>query len=332
MKAKTQSKTRPPTTHRGATNPRAEEQVLHKRSFTGLQETAWRLSRDIIEMTTKAGSGHPSSSLSAIDILTGLYFGGILRYTPAQPDWPGRDRFILSKGHGAPALYAVLAEAGYFDKALLATLRQIGSPVEGHPNMRALPGVEASTGSLGQGLSIGLGHALAARVDGRDYRVYVLMGDGEADEGQNWEAAMCAAKYKMDNLTLILDYNGFQQTAAVDIVMPSLAPVVAKWQAFGWYAMSIDGHNMEQIMQALQTLPTITQQPQIIIAHTRKGRGLSPFEKNDTNRKHGEALNEAEMATALAELDEMKYWKGFGDITPIITPQDKYGERTNGNR
>jgi len=302
---------------------RATDQVLHKRAIPDLQETAWRLSRDILEMTTEAGSGHPSSSLSAIDVLTGLYFGGVLRYTPDHPAWPERDRFILSKGHGAPALYAILAEAGYFDKKMLATLRQIGSPVEGHPNMRALPGIEASTGSLGQGLSIGLGHALAAFVDGRDYRVYTMIGDGESDEGQIWEAAMCAAKYQAGNLTAILDYNQFQQTASVKRVMPSLAPVVDKWEAFGWYVMEIDGHNMTQIMDALRVATTVPQQPQMIIAHTHKGRGLSPFEKDDTNRKHGEALKEEALATALAELDKMRYWNGFGDITPVITPDDK---------
>lgn len=307
---------------------RAVDQVLHSRELPELQETAWRLSRDILEITTEAGSGHPSSSLSAIDILTGLYFGGILRYTPDHPTWPERDRFILSKGHGVPALYAVLAEAGYFDKSLLSTLRQIGSPVEGHPNMRALPGVEASTGSLGQGLSIGLGHALAARVDGHDYRVYVMLGDGEIDEGQIWEAAMGAAKYQVANLTAILDYNKFQQTAAVAQVMPSLAPIMDKWTAFGWYTMEIDGHNMEQVITALRAVATVPQQPQLIVAHTRKGRGLSPFEANDTNRKHGEALEEDELATALAELDDMRYWDGYGDITPVITPEDKFGELT----
>lgn len=305
---------------------RATDRVLHKRDLPDLQDIAWRLSRDILEMTTAAGSGHPSSSLSAIDILTGLYFGGILRYTPEHPSWPERDRFILSKGHGAPALYAVLAEAGYFDKELLNSLRQIGSPVEGHPNMRVLPGVEASTGSLGQGLSIGLGHALAARVDGLDYRVYVMIGDGESDEGQIWEAAMSAAKYGVDNLTAILDYNKFQQTASVNSVMPSLEPVMDKWTAFGWYTMEIDGHNMQQIMAALRAVDTVPQQPQLIVAHTSKGRSLSPFVKNDTNRKHGETLDLEELSTALAELDEMRYWDGYGDITPVITPKDKFGE------
>ncbi|MCB0082265.1 MAG: transketolase, partial [Caldilineaceae bacterium] len=169
-------------------------------------------------MTTKAGSGHPSTSLSAIDTLAGLYFGGVLRHKPSNPTWLGRDRFILSKGHGAPALYAVLAAAGYFEEELLPTLRTIGSPVEGHPNMRRLPGVEASTGSLGQGLSIGLGHALASRLDDQDYRVYVMIGDGESDEGQIWEAAMWAGHRKLDNLVVIVDNNNLQIDGSIEDV------------------------------------------------------------------------------------------------------------------
>src|SRR5262249_12124707 len=156
--------------------------------------------------------GHPTSSLSAVEIAVALYFGGVLRHDPKKPKWPERDRFIVSKGHAAPLLYAVLAEAGYFPAAELPTLRKIGSPLEGHPNMRRVPGVEASTGSLGQGLSIGIGCALAARLDGHDSRVYVLAGDGEVGEGQVWEAVMAAHKYKLDNLVLIVDQNGYQQT------------------------------------------------------------------------------------------------------------------------
>ncbi|MFN8489382.1 MAG: transketolase [Caldilineaceae bacterium] len=294
-----------------AENAGKSEQFLHNRPFNELQDTAWRLSRSIIEMTTKAGSGHPSSSLSMIDLLTALYFGGIMRYNPQEPDWQDRDRFILSKGHGAPGLYAALAEADYFDPALLDTLRKTDSPVEGHPNMRRLPGVEASTGSLGQGLSLGLGHALAARVDRRSYRVYVIIGDGESDEGQIWEAAMAAAKYQVDNLTAILDFNQFQQTASVNQVMPSLEPVVDKWQAFGWHVQEINGHNMRDVLQALHTVKTITQQPQMIVAHTLKGRGLSPFEKNAVNRKHGEVLKPEEATVALAELDEQRTWAQY---------------------
>lgn len=273
-------------------------------SIENLRRMAQQLSRQIIHITTAAGSGHPSSSLSAIDLLTYLYFGGILEYEPQNADWPERDRFILSKGHAAPALYVVLAKAGFFSSDLLYSLRQINSPLEGHPNMRKLPGVEASTGSLGQGLSIGLGHALAAQVDKRNYRVYVLLGDGEVDEGQVWEAAMAAAKYKVGNLTAILDYNGFQQTGSVADVMPALEPLAAKWAAFGWQVTQVDGHNMVEIGQAMQGLLSARPQPQILIAHTRKGRGLSPFEQSVTNRKHGEVLTVREVAVALAELDK----------------------------
>jgi transketolase len=269
-----------------------------------LEELAGRLSREIIEMTTVAGSGHPSSSLSAIDLVTALYCGGIMRYDVRNPHWSARDRFILSKGHAVPALYTVLAEVGFLDVDQLRTLRRLGSPLEGHPNLRKLPAVEASTGSLGQGLSIGLGHALAARIDGQQYRVYVLLGDGELDEGQVWEAAMSAAKYGVDNLTAIVDYNGFQQTGSVAQVMPALEPLADKWRAFGWRVSEIDGHDMRQIVPALRAVQTIECQPQLIIAHTRKGRGLSPFEQNAINRKHGEVLTPREVAVALLELDQ----------------------------
>jgi transketolase len=268
-----------------------------------LQEIGWRLSRQIIQMTTVAGSGHPSSSLSCIDLLTCLYCGGIMRYDAKNPTWPERDRLILSKGHAAPALYAILAEAGYFPEDELNQLRRLGSRLEGHPNMSRLAGVEASTGSLGQGLSIGLGHALAARLDAYDYRVYVLIGDGEANQGQIWEAAMAAAKYQTANLTAILDYNGFQQTGAVSEVMPTLAPLAEKWAAFGWHVAEVDGHAIPQILDTLTAVRAVTDQPQLIIAHTKKGRGLSPFETHAVNRRHGEVLTLREVATALAELD-----------------------------
>ena len=288
------------------------QKTARQRSIDELREISWRLSRQIIEITTKAGSGHPSSSLSAIDILVALYFGGIMNYDPSQPGWSGRDRFILSKGHGAPGLYVTLAEAGFFDPKLLPTFRKLGSPLEGHPNMRALPGVEASTGSLGQGLSIGLGHALAARVDSRNYRVYVMIGDGEADEGQIWEANMAAAKYKVDNLTVLFDHNKFQQTGAVSKVMPSLFPITDKWLAFGWFVAETNGHNMEEVMATLKKVQDIKDQPQMIICHTLKGKGLSPFEKDDVNRKHGVPLTEEEAKIALAELDQ-QYGRSGGD-------------------
>lgn len=274
------------------------------RSLDELLDTSWRLSRQIIEITTKAGSGHPSSSLSAIDVLVALYFGGIMDYKPDQPAWPDRDRFILSKGHGAPALYVTMAEAGYFNPELLPTLREFESPLEGHPNVNVLEGLEASTGSLGQGLSIGVGHALAARVDGRDFRVYVMIGDGEADEGQIWEASMAAAKFKLDNLTLLLDNNMYQQTGPVSQVMPPLIPFADKWLAFGWYVEEIDGHAMQEILSALKRVRQVEDMPQVIICHTKKGKGLSPFEQDNVNRKHGEPLSEEEAKVALAELDQ----------------------------
>jgi transketolase len=302
------------------------KRLSFNQSYGELQDTAWRLSRQILEITTKAGSGHPSSSLSAIDILTVLYFGGMMRHNPERPDWAERDRFILSKGHGVPALYAVLAEAGYFDAKKLDTLRQLNSPLEGHPNMRVLPGIEASTGSLGQGLSIGLGHALAVRTDGRSYRVYVLIGDGESDEGQIWEAAMAAAKFKVDNLTAVLDYNKYQQTGSVNKVMPSLEPIVDKWTAFGWDVFEIDGHNVAEITLAIQAARRVNGRPQLILAHTLKGRGLSPFEQDDVNRKHGEPLDKDELQIALDELDEMHLTAAFAPLEPDLTPEDKFGE------
>jgi transketolase len=282
-----------------------DRNTTHERTLDELRQTSHRLSRQIIEITTAAGSGHPSSSLSIIDFLTALYFGGFMHYDPQFSEWPERDRFILSKGHAAPALYVILAEAGYFQPSLLKTFRQIGSPLEGHPNRQSLPGVEASTGSLGQGLSIALGHALAGKLDNKEYRVYALIGDGEAGQGQIWEAAMSAAAYNTGNLTLFLDYNKYQQTAAVKKVMPSFEPVIEKWRAFGWYTIEIDGHNLEEIQSSLKEAREVSDKPQVIIAHTKKGKGLSPFEENDVNRRHGEPLSEEEAIIAYDELDQM---------------------------
>lgn len=277
---------------------------VQPRPIEELAVLARRMRREIIEMTTRAGSGHPSSSTSMLDILVVLYFDGVLRYDPRHPDWPDRDRFVLSKGHGVPALYAVLAEAGYFDRELLATLRQFGSPLQGHADRRMTPGVEASTGSLGQGLSIGLGMALAARLDGRDTRVYVLIGDGEADEGQVWEAAMAAAKYKVDNLTAILDFNKYQQTGPVARVMPTLHPLPDKWRAFGWHVVEIDGHNFIEIRAAFDEVRHVRGKPQVIIAHTIKGKGISVVERSDPagNMYHGVPLKPEEAQEALAAL------------------------------
>jgi transketolase len=269
------------------------------RSLADLKEIARRVRRDIIISTTTAGSGHPTSSLSGVELAVALYFGGVMRHDPKNPHWPQRDRFILSKGHAAPLLYAVLAEAGYFSTDLLATLRKLDSPLEGHPNMRRLPGVEASTGSLGQGLSQGIGHALAVRLDGYDSRVYVMLGDGELDEGQVWEAAMAARKFKLDNLVALVDQNGYQQTAATAEVL-DLRPLVPRWESFGWFAQEIDGQNLEQVLDALHRAAQTKGRPSVLIARTVKGYPITDV-IHDPNH-HGKALTPEEAKKALAEI------------------------------
>lgn len=267
---------------------------------TDLAEVAKRIRRHIVLATTEAGSGHPSSSLSAVEIATVLFFGGVLRYDAQKPNWAERDRFILSKGHAAPLLYSVLAEAGYFPADLLKTLRKFGSPLEGHPNMRRVPGVEASTGSLGQGLSIGVGHALAARLDGRNSRVYVLQGDGETQEGQVWEAIMFAGNQGLDNLTLIIDRNRYQQTGKVEDI-EDLDPLADKLHAFKWEAMEIDGHSLDEVTKAFDWARGVKGKPQAILAWTRKGRGIDFFE--DERNYHGKALPREQLERALADIE-----------------------------
>jgi len=259
-----------------------------------------QLRRDIVRSTTEAGSGHPSTSLSMVEIITVLYFGGVLHYDPQQPHHPERDRFILSKGHGAPGLYSVLAEAGYFPTEDLMTLRKMGSPLEGHPNMRRLAGVESSTGSLGQGLSLGIGHALAARLDERDFRTYVMTGDGEVEQGQVWEAAMYAGNHDLDNLTLIVDHNGFQQTDAVDKIQP-LDPLAGKFEAFGWAVREIDGHDLDEVTAAFEWARAVTGAPQVIIARTIKGKGVALLEEAP-GKWHGKPIPKDEEARALEEI------------------------------
>ena len=273
--------------------------VAMKMSIEELEEQARILRRDIITCTTIAGSGHPSSSLSGVEIMAALYFGGIMQYNPAEPQWQDRDRFIMSKGHASPLLYVVLAHAGYFSTNMLATLRQIESPLEGHPNMSRLPGVEASTGSLGQGLSLGLGHAFAARIEKRDFHVFVILGDGEQDEGQIWEAAMTAAHYNLDNVTAIVDHNKAQQTGWVRDVL-DYSPLAEKWRAFQWDVQEIDGHNMETVATALQRAKATLGRPSCIIAHTVKGKGVSFVEADYSY--HGKALTKEEEQRALEEL------------------------------
>jgi len=226
-----------------------EISVKQKENFViaDLKSKANKIRKDIVSMITEAGSGHPGGSLSAADIVTALYFK-VMRHNPENPQWEDRDRFILSKGHAAPLLYSVLAESGYFEVKELLTLRKLGSRLQGHPDMKRLPGVEISTGSLGHGLSVGNGMAMAGKLNGRGYRVYVLLGDGECQEGQVWEAAMTASHYKLDNITAILDYNGLQIDGPVKDVM-HISPISNKWKAFGWYVVEINGHDFKEILE-----------------------------------------------------------------------------------
>ena len=249
-------------------------------------------------MTATAGSGHPGGSLSAADVVAALYFR-VLRHDPRNPQWEDRDRFVLSKGHAAPVLYAALAESGYFPRELLYGLRECDSPLQGHPDMHHLPGVEASTGSLGQGLSIANGMALAGRLDGRDYRVYVLLGDGEIDEGQVWEAAMAASHYELDSVIAVLDRNRQQIDGWTKDVM-GLEPLADKWRAFGWHVLETDGHDMGAILEALTAAQEVKGQPSIVIAHTTKGKGASFMENN--LRFHGSAPSRDEMDRGLGEV------------------------------
>lgn len=263
-----------------------------------LENKAKQARKTIIDIICKACSGHPGGSLSATDLVTALYFA-VLRYDPRNPKWPDRDRFHLSKGHCCPLWYTVLAEAGYFPKEELKGLRKLGAMLQGHPDCRT-PGVEVASGSLGQGLSVALGMSLAARLDRRDYRVYCLIGDGESQEGNIWEAAMAASHYKCDNLCAILDYNGFQIDGKINDVM-NLEPVKDKWQAFGWHTIEIDGHNMKEILEAYAETKTIKLKPSIIIAHTTKGKGVSFME--NVCSFHGCAPSPEEAQKALKELE-----------------------------
>jgi len=262
-----------------------------------LEAIAKELRRNIVKMTFTAASGHPGGSLSEIDILTVLYFR-VLRVDPENPRWESRDRFILSKAHACPGLYAVLARRGFFPEEELWTFRQINSRLQGHAHIMT-PGVEMSSGSLGQGLSFGIGCALAARTDALNHRIYVMLGDGECDEGQVWEAAMSAAHYRLDNLTAIVDRNGIQNDRFTDDVM-KLEPLADKWRAFGWRVFEIDGHDMREILGALRQASDTRDQPSMIIAKTVKGKGVSFMENNPAF--HGAAPNQDEYDKAMREL------------------------------
>ncbi len=271
--------------------------VNNSLSIQELTEKAKQIRRLIIEMLAEAGSGHPGGSLSATDLVTALYFN-VLRHDPRNPQWPDRDRFHMSKGHACPLWYAVLAERGYFEKEKLMTLRKFGSLLQGHPDRRT-PGVESASGSLGQGLSVGLGMSLAARIDKKSYRVYVLLGDGETQEGNIWEAAMASSHFACDNLCAILDSNGCQIDGRCEDIM-GLEPIAAKWSAFGWHVIEIDGHSMPQILSAYEQAKTVKGRPTIIIARTVKGKGVSFME--GVIGFHGRAPTKEEAQKALKEL------------------------------
>jgi len=269
------------------------EQELHR-----LEEIARRIRCHVVRTISEAGVGHPGGSLSEADILTVLYFH-IMKIDPQRPQWEERDRFVLSKGHGAAGLYATLAERGFFPIDWLKTFGQIDSRLQVHPDMHLVPGVEVSTGALGQGLSVALGMALAARLDGKGIHVYCLIGDGENQEGQVWEAAEAAAHYKVDNLTVILDYNGVQLMGPLREVM-EIAPIADKWRAFNWEVVEVDGHDMRQLITALEKVKQVKGRPHIVIAHTIKGKGVSYMEGQSA--WHGKAPNAEQLAQALAEL------------------------------
>jgi transketolase len=257
----------------------------------------------ILSMITQAGSGHPGGSLSVIDFIAALFFTR-LKHDPKNPTWADRDRFVLSKGHAVPALYVTLAKRGYFDESQLMTLRQLGSPLQGHPVNRFMAACEAPTGSLGQGLSVAQGMALAAKLDKKSYTTFCLMGDGEIQEGQVWEAAMSASKFALDNLVAIVDWNGGQIDGSITEVMPSLEPVVAKFEAFGWDVKEIDGHDFDAILDSIAWADERGGKPKCIVARTVKGKGVS-FVEHPT-KYHGAALTKDELARAHAELKEAK--------------------------
>ena len=271
--------------------------MIDTNKIKALEDKARKIRRHVLNMIYEAGSGHPGGSLSCVDILTTLYFH-TMHHDPSRPKWIERDRFILSKGHAAPALYATLAESGYFPLEELPGLRKLGSMLQGHPDSR-VPGVEFSSGSLGQGLSIASGVALAGKLDGKTHRIYTLLGDGESDEGQVWEAAMLASHYKLDNLTAIVDRNGLQIDGLTEKIM-RLEPIAGKWKAFGWHTIEIDGNKIEEIAASIDEANKIQGRPTVIIAHTFKGKGISFMEW--MNSFHGRALSKEEMEKALQEL------------------------------
>ena len=268
-------------------------------NITELKAMARTVRSDIVTMIHQAGSGHPGGSLSATDLMVGLYFGGIINVDPSDPEWAGRDRFILSKGHVAPVLYSVLARKGFFPVEELGTLRRLGSILQGHPHLGSTPGLDCSSGSLGQGLSITNGLAIGFKKQGLNNRVYCLLGDGELQEGQCWEAVMTAAQQKLDNVCAIVDYNHVQLDGTVAEIK-DLGDLAAKWHDFGWNVIELDGHEMEQILTAFELAASYKGKPSVLIAETVKGKGVS-FMEGDCDW-HGTAPNERQLEQALAEI------------------------------
>lgn len=268
-------------------------------NISELKEMAKTVRGDIVTMVNKAGSGHPGGSLSATDLLVGLYFGGIIRVDPANPEWQERDRFILSKGHVAPVLYSILARKGFFPVEELNTLRKLGSILQGHPHKGSTPGLDCSSGSLGQGLSISNGLAIGFKKQGMDSRVYCLLGDGELQEGQIWEAVMTAAQHKLSNVCAIVDYNRVQLDGDLKDIK-ELGDLAAKWHDFGWNVIELNGHDMEQVVQAFEMARAYKGKPSVLIASTVKGKGVS-FMENDCNW-HGTAPNGEQLEKALNEI------------------------------
>jgi transketolase len=276
--------------------------MIERARIEALEERARQIRRDVVEMVYRTGDGHPSPSLSAADIIAALYFD-VMRLNPADPSWEGRDRFVLSKGHACPAMYAALSARGYFPREELFTLRFLHSRLQGHPYAPKTPGLDATTGSLGNGVSVGLGMALAARIRKLDYRVYAITGDGELGEGLIWEAAMCAGHQKASNLTVFVDNNNYQSGGTVGEVS-GVYPIADKWRDFGWYVQEIDGHDMGQILQAVENAQRDKERPSAIIAKTVKGKGVS-FMIGD-NSWHKRVYTDKEYEIAMRELGGAK--------------------------
>ncbi|AYD39380.1 transketolase [Clostridium fermenticellae] len=269
-----------------------------KKSIEELTQMAKVIRKDIITMLTESASGHPGGSLSSVEILTTLYFNE-MNIDPENPGDLDRDRFVLSKGHAAPALYSVLCRRGFFDVKKLKTLRKINSTLQGHPNMNEVSGIDMSTGSLGQGISAAVGMAIAGKIDGKNYRVYFILGDGELEEGQVWEASMAAAQYKLDNLTAFVDHNGLQIDGPCEEVM-SAEPITDKFKAFRWNVIEIDGHDFNQIIDAIEQAKKTKGKPTVIVCKTVKGKGVS-FMENQVEW-HGSAPNQEQCDIALKEI------------------------------